>query len=74
MAKKKTIPTEHKAKLGDIVKFKHAGRWRCGEVIELTIDTDGHATYTCTTSGSRIIYPRLGLNGSKWEGYIHVEE
>lgn len=73
MSRKKAVPTKHKSMVGDIVKFKHAGSWRTGKVIELTTQSDGHATYTVSTSANGRIYPCLGLNGSKVEGYIHVE-
>lgn len=68
--KKPNKPLRHKCKVGDVVKFKFAGSFHYGEVIELTKDTDQHATYTVTTSGNNRIYPRLGLNGSKWVGYV----
>ena len=68
---RRVIPKTHKAKVGDMVKFKHAGRIRTGKTVELTKQTDGHATYTVASQG--IIYPELGLNGSKWMGYIIVE-
>jgi len=68
---KRSIPKTHKAKIGDVVRFKHAGRIRSGQVIELTKQTDGHATYTVVSQ--HVIYPQLGLNGSKWIGYIIVE-
>lgn len=74
MAKKKQIPTEHKVKLGDIVRFKFAGSCHQGEIIELTFDPDGHATYTATTSGNGRIYPRLGLNQSKEVGYVYTQD
>ena len=68
---KRSIPKTHKAKIGDTVKFKHAGRVRTGRVVELTKQADAHATYTVVSQD--IIYPQLGLNGSKWIGYIIVE-
>jgi len=52
--------------------FKFAGSWHRGEVIELTFDPDGHATYTTTTSGNGRIYPRLGINQSKEVGWIKL--
>lgn len=64
-------PTRHKAKAGDKVTFKHAGRFRRGEIIELTKQPDGHATYTVECNG--VIYPQLGLNGSKWQGYVVID-
>lgn len=71
MAKKRPVkPKRHKCKIGDVVKFKFAGSFHYGEVIELTKEKDGHATYTVTTSGNNMIYPCLGLNGSKETGYI----
>lgn len=70
MAKKKNIPKTHKCKVGDVVTFRFAGSWHRGEVIELTNDPDGHATYTATTSANGRIYPRLGLNESKEVGWI----
>ena len=72
MARKK-IPKRHKCKIGDIVTFKFAGSWHRGEVIELTFDTDGHATYTATTSGNGRIYPRLGINESKEVGWVRLK-
>lgn len=74
MAKKKQIPKRHKLKVGDIATFKFAGSWHKGEIIELTFDTDGHATYTATTSGNGRIYPRLGLNQSKEVGYVYIQK
>lgn len=68
---RRVTPKTHKCKIGDIVKFKHAGRVRTGETTELTKQADGHATYTVVSQG--VIYPELGLNGSKWMGYIIVE-
>jgi plastocyanin len=64
-------PKRHKAKVGDKVTFKHAGRFRRGVIIELTKQIDEHATYTVECNG--IIYPQLGLNGSKWQGYVVIE-
>ena len=66
---RKNVPTKHVFKTGDVVRFKHAGRFRRGEIVELTNDPDGHATYTVMTSGNNMIYPRLGVNGSKWTGW-----
>tara|TARA_B100001093_G_C26791885_1_gene999371 strand:+ start:323 stop:541 length:219 start_codon:yes stop_codon:yes gene_type:complete len=68
---KRSIPKRHKVRIGACVQFKHAGRTRHGEVVELTKQADGHATYTVVSQG--IIYPQLGLNGSKWIGYVIVE-
>ena len=70
MPKRKTIPKRHRAKIGDVVKFKFAGSHHVGEVTELTNDKDGHATYTVVTSADNRIYPCLGINESKWTGYI----
>ena len=72
MPKKKTIPKRHKCGVGEVVVFKFAGSWHRGEVIELTFDPDGHATYTTTTSGNGRIYPRLGINQSKEIGWIKL--
>lgn len=74
MAKKKNIPTKHKFKIGDRVTFKFAGSWHIGNVIELTTENDGHATYTTTTSGNGRIYPCLGLNESKEVGWVNYEK
>ena len=68
--KRRKIIKRHKTKIGDNVRFKHAGCSRNGIVIELTKDLDGSATYTVEAHG--IIYPCLGINGSKWTGYIIV--
>lgn len=73
MPKKKQVPKKHKFKIGDRVVFKFAGSWHIGQVIELTTENDGHATYTATTSGNGRIYPCLGLNGSKDVGWVHCE-
>lgn len=68
--KSKNVPKRHKFKIGDVVKFRHAGSTRTGKVIELTRESDQHATYTVTTSADGIIYPCLGLDGSKPVGNI----
>ena len=68
--KRKKIIKRHKVKTGESVQFKHAGTKRIGSVTELTKDPDGSATYTVEAHG--IIYPCLGINGSKWTGYIIV--
>ena len=68
--KRRKIIKRYKAKIGDNVNFKHAGRSRNGVVIEQTRDPDGAATYTVEAHG--VIYPCLGVNGSKWTGYIIV--
>ena len=68
--KKNSKPKRHKFKVGDKVAFRHAGSTRIGNVLELTRETDNHATYTVTTSGNGMIYPCLGLDGSKPLGYI----
>ena len=68
--KKKQIPTKHKFKIGDVVKFKFAGSWHVGQIIELTKENDGHATYTTTTSANGRIYPCLGINESKETGWV----
>jgi hypothetical protein len=73
MAKKKDKPKRHKYKIGDVVNFKFAGSWHIGEVMELTKENDGHATYTATTSGNGRIYPRLGLDGSCETGWIRYK-
>jgi hypothetical protein len=70
MAKKKQIPLTHKFKLGDTARFKFAGSWHTGTIIELTKDNDGHATYTATSSANGRIYPCLGLNESKEIGWV----
>ena len=70
MPAKKRIPKRHKYKVGDRVKFRHAGSTRTGRVTELTKGTDGHATYTVVTSGNNRIYPCLGLDKSKECGYV----
>jgi hypothetical protein len=70
--KKSTRSKTHRVKIGDIVKFKHAGRYRLGKVIELTRDVGGYATYTTMTSGNNRIYPCLGINGEKDSGFIIV--
>lgn len=68
--KGKKVPKTHKFKIGDVVKFRHAGSTRTGKVIELTKESDQHATYTVTTSADGIIYPCLGVDGSKPVGNI----
>lgn len=68
--RKKYIPKRHYYKIGDVVKFKFAGAWHVGEVIELTKEKDGHATYTATTSANGRIYPCLGVDQSKPVGWI----
>ena len=73
MPKKKQVPKQHKYKVGDRVVFKFAGSWHVGQVIELTTESDGHATYTATTSANGRIYPCLGTNGSKDIGWVHYE-
>lgn len=67
----KQPPKKHVASVGDVVRFKFAGLYRTGEIIELTTQDNGHATYTAKCKG--IIYPRLGLNGSDQTGYIIKE-
>lgn len=69
---KKNKPKTHRVKIGTRVRFKHAGRFRTGQVTELTFDPDGHATYTVVTSADNKIYPRLGVDGSKWMGWIQT--
>jgi hypothetical protein len=71
--KKNKFPTKHKYKVGDIVVFKFAGSWHRGEVIELTTQVNGHATYTTTTSANGRIYPCLGLDGSSDTGWINTK-
>ena len=73
MPKKKQVPKQHKYKVGDRVVFKFAGSWHVGQVIELTTESDGHATYTATTSANGRIYPCLGINESKDVGWVHHE-
>lgn len=68
--KKRLIPKRHRFKIGDTVKFKFAGSYHIGTVIELTKENDGHATYTATTSANGRIYPCLGFNESKPVGWI----
>lgn len=68
--KKKPVPKRHRYKVGDVVKFKFAGSYHTGEVLELTKEPDGHATYTATTSANGRIYPCLGINNSKPVGWI----
>lgn len=68
--KRDNKPKRHKFKIGDVVRFRHAGSTRTGQVTELTKENDQHATYTVTTSGNGRIYPCLGLDGSKPLGYI----
>lgn len=69
--KRKQVVKTHKAAIGQIVKFKHAGMIRNGEIIELTKDSlSGEATYTAIARN--IIYPCLGINGSKATGYIII--
>lgn len=68
--KKKKIPLTHKFKIGDTVRFKFAGSWHQGTIIELTKETDGHATYTATTSANGRVYPCLGLNESREVGWV----
>lgn len=69
--KRKQVIKVHKAKIGDMTRFHHAGIVRVGKIIELTKDsiTSG-ATYTVVAKG--IIYPCLGINGSNTIGYIIV--
>lgn len=75
MGKKiKNIPKSHKYKIGDSVYFKFAGSWHKGNIIELTFENDGHATYTATTSANGRIYPCLGLNESKEVGWVLYEK
>ena len=71
MRKKKQIPTKHHFKVGDVVTFKFAGSWHRGTIIELTIESNGHATYTATTSANGRIYPCLGYNESKETGWVY---
>lgn len=71
--KKIKLPKTHKYKIGELVKFRHAGSTRIGRVTELTKETD-HATYTVMTSGNNRIYPCLGLDGSKDLGYIITDK
>lgn len=71
--KKIKLPKTHKYKIGDIVRFRHAGSIRYGQVTELTKETD-HATYTVMTSGNDRVYPCLGLDGSKELGYIITKQ
>lgn len=73
MPKKKKVPKQHKYNVGDRVVFKFAGSWHVGQVIELTTESDGHATYTTTTSANGRIYPCLGINESKEVGWVHYE-
>lgn len=73
MARKKQVPKKHKFKIGDRVIFKFAGSWHVGQIIELTTENDGHATYTATTSANGRIYPCLGINGSKEVGWVNYE-
>lgn len=73
MPKKKQYPKKHKFKIGDKATFKFAGSWHVGQIIELTFENDGHATYTATTSANGRIYPCLGLNASKETGWVHYE-
>lgn len=68
--KRNNFPTKHKFKIGDTVTFKFAGSKHQGQIIELTKQTNGHATYTATTSANGRIYPCLGLDGSNDTGWI----
>lgn len=71
--KKKKIPKTHRYKVDDVVVFHFAGSTRTGTVIELTKEADTkHATYTVSSGG--IIYPCLGLNGSKEVGNVLAKE
>lgn len=71
MKKKKILPTKHVYKVGDVVTFKFAGSWHKGQIIELTTESNGHATYTATTSANGRIYPCLGLNESNETGWVY---
>ena len=71
--KKSKLPKTHRYKIGDIVRFRHAGSTRYGKVTELTKESD-HATYTVTTSGNDRVYPCLGLDGSKELGYVITDQ
>ena len=70
--KKKRLPKTHRYKIGQLVVFRFAGSTRTGNVIELTKEDDKHATYT--VKSSEVIYPCLGLNGSKDIGNILSKE
>ena len=70
MRKKKKYPKRHRYGIGDVVKFKFAGSWHTGTIIELTKENDGHATYVASTSANGRIYPCLGLDESKPTGWI----
>ena len=52
----------------DRVKFHFAGAYKTGIVIELTKESNGHATYTVRSNG--MIYPCLGFKDSKEHGNI----
>lgn len=71
--KKKIIPKRHRYKVGDKVIFIHAGSYRGGKVMELTKESDGHATYIVKCLGIGRIYPCLGLDGSK-DYYVMTKE
>ena len=68
MKKRKKLPTRHKFKLNSTVRFSFAGSERKGELIELTKEDSGHATYTVKSCG--VIYPCLGLVDSKDIGNV----
>ena len=52
----------------DRVKFHFAGAYKTGTVIELTKESNGHATYTVESHG--VIYPCLGFKDSKEHGNV----
>ena len=74
MRKKKKYPKRHRYHIGDVVKFKFAGSWHIGTIIELTKENDGHATYVASTSANGRIYPCLGLDESKPTGWISTKK
>ena len=75
--KRKNYPKRHLYKINDIVVFVFAGSKRVGHIVEQTWDEvgmnpKGHATYVIHSG--KIVYPCVGVDGSKQFGNILTED